>query len=121
MKALSIRQPWAWLIVHGGKDIENRSRRTHLRGRIYVHASQGMTRDEYAMGDVMAAENGISLPAFEDLKRGGIIGSVEIIDCVDNHPSPWFFGPVGYLVANPEPTPFQPCRGFLNFFTPELP
>lgn len=38
MKALSIRQPWAWLILHGGKDMENRSRRTHMRGRICVHA-----------------------------------------------------------------------------------
>lgn len=121
MKALSIRQPWAWLIIHGsGKDIENRSRRTHFRGRICVHASLGMNRDEYAIGEVMAEENGITLPAFEDLQRGGIIGSVEIVDCVENHESPWFFGPFGYVVANPEPLPFQPCRGHLNFFETEL-
>ena len=46
MKALSIRQPWAWLIVHGRKDIENRSWRTKFRGRFLVHAAQGMTRRE---------------------------------------------------------------------------
>ena len=31
--ALSIRQPWAWLIVNGYKDIENRDWKTHYRGR----------------------------------------------------------------------------------------
>lgn len=120
MKALSIRQPWAWLIIHGGKDIENRSRRTHLRGRIYVHASQGMTRDEYTIGELMAEENGVKLPAFDDLQRGGIIGTVEIVDCVDDHQSPWYFGPFGYVVANPEPLPFQPCRGHLSYFEPQI-
>ena len=34
MKALSIRQPWSWLILHGGKDIENRSWRTNVRGPV---------------------------------------------------------------------------------------
>ena len=40
MKALSIRQPWAWLIVNGYKDIENRNWRTNFRGRVYVHAGK---------------------------------------------------------------------------------
>lgn len=43
MKALSIRQPWAWLILHGGKDIENRSWNTNFRGRFLIHAAAGMT------------------------------------------------------------------------------
>lgn len=120
MKALSIRQPWAWLIIHGGKDIENRCRRSHLRGRIYVHASQGMTRDEYAIADVMATEAGVVLPKFEELKRGGLIGSVEITDCVQRHSSPRFFGPFGYVLRDPQPLPFHPCRGSLNFFEPQL-
>lgn len=47
MKALSIRQPWAWLIVHGGKDIENRSWHTKFRGRFLVHAAKGMTSNEF--------------------------------------------------------------------------
>ena len=119
MKALSIRQPWAWLIIHGGKDIENRTRRTHLRGRIYVHASKGMTEDEYLEAFVVAYENGIMLPCFEELNRGGIIGSVEIVDCVQEHGSPWFYGPFGYTLCNPQPLRFSPCRGMLNFFTPD--
>lgn len=36
MKALSIRQPWAWLILHAGKDIENRVWQTRFRGELYT-------------------------------------------------------------------------------------
>jgi hypothetical protein len=50
MKALSIRQPWAWLILNAGKDIENRDWPTHFRGRFLIHASKGMTHDEYEGG-----------------------------------------------------------------------
>jgi hypothetical protein len=39
MKALSIRQPWAWLIIAGIKDIENRRWATNHRGPILVHAA----------------------------------------------------------------------------------
>ena len=46
-QAISIRQPWAWLIVHGWKNIENRMWRTSYRGPVLIHASKGMTQDEY--------------------------------------------------------------------------
>ena len=39
LPALSVRQPWAWLIVNGVKDIENRLWRTHHRGPSLIHAS----------------------------------------------------------------------------------
>ena len=45
MKAISIRQPWAWLIVHGYKDVENRTWATKHRGPILIHA--GKTLDPY--------------------------------------------------------------------------
>ena len=45
--ALSIRQPWAWLIVNGHKDIENRDWPTNFRGRLLVHAGQTMARRYY--------------------------------------------------------------------------
>jgi hypothetical protein len=38
MKILSVRQPWASLIVNGFKDVENRTWPTRYRGRILVHA-----------------------------------------------------------------------------------
>ena len=46
--ALSVRQPWAWAIIHAGKDIENRSWATKFRGRVLIHASKGMTQEEFA-------------------------------------------------------------------------
>ena len=46
MLALSIRQPWASLILNAGKDIENRCWPTKVRGRILIHAAKGCTRDE---------------------------------------------------------------------------
>lgn len=52
MKALSIRQPWAWAILHTGKSVENRDWYTEYRGRVLLHASKGCTRAEY--GDACA-------------------------------------------------------------------
>jgi len=119
MKTLSVRQPWAWLILHAGKDIENRTWPTGLRGRVLVHASKGMTRDEYDDAtDPLWASKGttIELPPFESLERGGIVGSVEIVDCVWQSDSPWFCGPWGFVLRNPELLPFRPLRGSLGFF-----
>jgi hypothetical protein len=45
-RAISIRQPWAYAILHLGKDVENRPMRTHYRGRIFIQASLTMERDE---------------------------------------------------------------------------
>lgn len=125
MKAISIRQPWAWLIINGWqvpslrKDIENRSWPTKLRGRVLVHASARQSRREYdavsETAKVIISET-ILLPAFEDLPRGGIIGSVEILDCVTESSSPWFTGPYGFVLANPETLPFRPHKGALGFF-----
>ena len=39
MKALTIKQPWASLIAHGVKDIENRTWKTKYRGKILIHAA----------------------------------------------------------------------------------
>lgn len=116
MRAISIRQPWAWLIVHGGKDIENRDWKTNFRGRVLVHASKGMTHDEYEDTAWFAGTQKIAVPSFVEIQRGGIIGSVEIVDCVEASASPWFFGRFGFVLANPKPLPFVPFKGSLGFF-----
>ena len=119
MKALSIRQPWAWHILHSGKDIENRNWPTKFRGRVLIHASKGMTRYEYEDGrDPLWASGGpaIELPSLEQLERGVIVGSVEIVDCVTRSSSPWFFGDFGFVLRNPIVLPFQPFKGALGFF-----
>ena len=56
LPALSVRQPWAWLIVSGLKDVENRPRRTHYRGSLLIHAglspSKGQARKDIDGGGV---------------------------------------------------------------------
>ena len=117
MKALSIRQPWAWLIVHGGKDIENRTWKTKFRGPVLIHASKTIDREAYDR----LADEGIALPPMDELQLGGIIGQAEITDCVADSDSPWFSGPFGMQLANTKPRPFAPCRGKLFFFQPDHP
>lgn len=116
MKAISVRQPWAWLIVNGHKDIENRDWITRFRGQVLIHASKGMTRREYADVLVFARGMGITLPAFDDLERGGIVGITTITDCVSASESPWFFGRFGFVLRDSRPLPLSPMKGQLGFF-----
>jgi hypothetical protein len=119
--ALSIRQPWAFAILHGGKDIENRTWRTPRRGPVLIHAGLGMTRDEVEDFRDFITKAGLRGPWCEgvnsrDLARGGIVGVVDIVDCMHEHRSPWFFGPFGFVLANARPLEFRPCKGALGFF-----
>ena len=119
MKALSIRQPWAWMILHAGKDIENREWPTRFRGRVLVHASKGMTQREYDEAFEFAQNaygRYLHIPFSGVLDRGGIVGSVEIVDCVTRSDSRWFVGTYGFVLRDPVVLPFQPYRGALGFF-----
>ena len=117
--ALSIRQPWAWLIANGYKDYENRTWGTYFRGPFYIHAAKGMTKLEYcrAMNFMAVRRLGVAkIPAFEELERGGIVGRAEIVASVTSAPSPWFTGPFAFEIRNPTTLPFFPCKGALSFF-----
>lgn len=87
MKALSIKQPWASLIAHGIKDIENRTWKTNFRGRIYIHVSAKLA--DYKLTDEQLKECGCKILWDSDKLVSAIIGEVDIIDCVINHPSIW--------------------------------
>jgi len=117
--ALSIRQPWAWLILNAGKDIENRDWKTNFRGRVLIHASKSCAKSEYENAIDFMVDRGIDrrdIPSIDQFERGGIIGSVEIVDCIDNSESPWFVGDFGFVLRNPKPLPFVPWKGQLGFF-----
>jgi len=117
MKALSIRQPWAWLIIHAGKDIENRNWKSHYRGPLLIHASSGLTRREYdAVRFWVSQFHHGMIPSFEAMQRGGVVGMVDVVDCVTKSTSPWFEGPYGYVLSNPKPLPFTKWSGQLGFF-----
>lgn len=125
MKALSIQQPWAWLIVQGIKPVENRTWSTKVRGRVLIHASKKFDHNGFmwlannwwryklpsAVGDMCDR-----MKNFKDFETGGIVGSAEITDCVTAHPSPFFSGHYGFVLANAKPLPFRPLRGQLSFF-----
>ncbi|BBL75475.1 DUF488 family protein [Methylomagnum ishizawai] len=117
-KCLSIRQPWAWAILHGGKDIENRSWKTDYRGPVLIHAAKTLTQAEYtgACLDIGIMAPRLDVPRHEDLERGGIVGAARIVDCVDRSESPWFGGGFGFVLADPRPLPFLPLTGRLGLF-----
>jgi len=133
MKVLSVKQPWAYLLVQGIKPIENRPRRTHFRGRILIHAS--------AKPDIFfKGENLAFTPAqWKDINKkvdtnkpdykkdifiySAIIGSVEIVDCVENHPSIWAVeGQYHYVIANPIlfDTPITGVKGQLGLWNYDI-
>ncbi len=141
MKALSIRQPWAWAILHAGKDIENRDWYASFRGRFAIHAAKGMTAQEYRdgiayihrafianvlmtpttvqLGDgrLSVASGEIVTPGFDDIARGAIVGVADLCACISSSPSPWFEGKYGFVLRNvialPEPIL---CKGALSFW-----
>lgn len=127
MKALSIRQPYAWLIVSGLKDIENRSWRTLHRGPLLIHAAARYSRSDHAYFDnVISRDFGIRLPDFGEMQLGGIVGQVDVTDCVAEHMSRWKNPEsFGFVLANARPLPFLQIRGRLGLFdvsfSPEAP
>lgn len=141
MKTITIKQPFPYLIFQGIKDIENRTWPTKFRGRVLVHASAKR------MGRILSNEDGIITDEQWDAmgerarvecvvptsQTGVILGSVEIVDCVVNHPSiwaaktptaEWFGGTVygapkiyNWVLANPItfPEPIS-AKGKLSFW-----
>lgn len=120
VSALSIRQPWAWLIVHGHKDLENRTWPTTFRGELLVHASKTMSRRYYEQTCEDLFRMGIlpdGTPAFEALDLGGFVGTTRIVDCQLEHPSAWKQeGSYGFVLRDSQPMPFVPYVGRLGFF-----
>jgi hypothetical protein len=136
MKALSIRQPWAYLICKGLKDVENRSWSTEFRGRIYIHT--GLKFDKYGFDKITGQFSPVDIKTKMILLAtfikgaftlGAIIGEVDIVNCRyrfpeenDNLYSVWHEpGRYGFILANPvfyeHPLP---CKGRLRFFEPDL-
>lgn len=133
LPVLSIRQPWASLIILGFKDVENRCWRDQYRdvqiatvrkaGRFLIHAAKGCTEAEWREGMLFAMER--CYAAYHALTRdyshltiprGGVIGVARFDSWVEHHYSPWFVGPGAIVMSDVRPLPFYPCRGMLGFF-----
>lgn len=145
MKTITVKQPWASLIVEGLKDIENRTWPTKFRGRVLIHAGatpvKGLRCEALDGGQYARV---FSLNRFDALTGpvGVIIGSVEIVGCVINHPSIWAeqsqgiakggrvtdsLPPITYnwILANPikfdNPIPAKGKLSFWEFVDEQLP
>ena len=137
MKTLSVLNPWAHAIIHLGKDVENRTWKTNYRGPLLIHAGKAVSRNGYLICQEREPK---TLPMeFEpygtgyrpvfihpDYRFGGIIGVVDLVDCVQGSTSKWAEwwtgdGVYQWVLANPRPLPFLPLRGRLGLFEAEHP
>lgn len=123
MKAISIRQPWADLIVFGPKRVENRTWVCGYRGSILIHAS----KSRICLGHC-AAYAGM-LENFPPMQFGALIGRADLMASFDPRSSrcpkgyewvaddPWYKGEAALVFGGVEPlvNPVR-CRGFLGIF-----
>ena len=117
-RALSIKQPWAWAIVTGNKDIENRSRVTHLREPLLIHA--GLRFSDEGFG--FLERHGISCPSEDELPTGALVGMAELTDCVKESGSPWGHADYWHWILS-SPLEFRKpidYPGSLGFFRPAI-
>jgi hypothetical protein len=147
MKTLTVQQPWAWAIVHGGKDVENRTQAWSYRGPLAIHAGARMSdRGMRVVPDIAAAEQLVDLNLIREEMRGAlvtgaIIGVVELVDVhqavgsgpdgldcceswwaessYDEHGGRTRRDVVHLVLEHPRPLP-EPilCRGALGLWTP---
>lgn len=122
MKAISVRQPFAWLIVNGFKDIENRSWNTKFRGPVLIHASSArptkaeVERARTLLKSTAGWDAAQRLPHAPFYELGGFVGMATITGTCKSSDSPWFYGPHGYQLKDALPLRFRPFRGRLSFF-----
>jgi len=125
-QALSVKQPWAALLLGGVKTIEVRRWPTDRRGRVLLHASR--IPDARPEGWQLLPAN---LRPLAEL-RGGIIGALTLAECKtyrhlttfqadqpQHHNLPvWFQAPVmyGFCFTDPQILPFRVCPGQVRFF-----
>lgn len=124
--ALSLRQPWAALVVLGLKSIEIRRWPTERRGAILIHASSMPDERAEVWSTVPPVARGLAQ------LRGGILGQASLVECITydspvdfasdqskhwNQPA-WFEPPVlyGFRFENPRTLPYQACSGWMRFF-----
>jgi hypothetical protein len=124
--ALSVKQPWAALLMHGLKTVEIRSWPTARRGRVWIHAAKAADPQPFGWSLVPSALQAAAA------QTGGLIGVCELVDCLAyrtpeafaadrqrhaNDPT-WFRPPVlyGFVLSQPTPMPFRACAGKVRFF-----
>jgi hypothetical protein len=118
IKAITLNPFWAWAVCHAGKNVENRTQKTHHRGPLAIHAGQGNPRADAAARAALE-EMGIEPPA--DPVRGAIVARVDVLDCVPLDSAKvagnrWASGPECFVLGNlrnfRRPVPAKGQQGF---------
>lgn len=125
-KALSLKQPYAWLISNGYLLVDDRTWGTQYRGPILIHASKGLYGVYY---DYLKSNTDIPLPTKDKLEYGGVVGIASLVLCCRpgelpdgiSHQQRAHFGGVhqeyfGFLFELARPLTLMPCRGKLGIF-----
>ncbi len=129
-RALSLTQPWAWLVASGAKDIENRPRgfaHKSFRGEFFIHATTEPDSNCYRAALTLCERYGVKMPKASELDYGGIIGRARIVGLIPPVSSyfessaaevrQWHFpDQYGFIVTEARLVPFVPCRGALGFW-----
>lgn len=125
-KGLTFVQPWASAIAFAGKDIENRSWRTHYRGPLAIHAGGSFFADDLDLKTI-AVRGKPRRPLIDWIRRGRrrfelppeaeelpvshIVAIAMLMDCVEKSPSPWFRGEYGWVLGGVIPIEPIPMTG----------
>jgi hypothetical protein len=126
IKALSLKQPFAWLIANGHLLVDDRSWGTQYRGPVLIHASKGLYEEYY---QYIKRHTDIPIPDKDKLDYGGVVGIARLVLCSKPGELPAgisreqraHFGGVhqeyyGFLFAQATPLPLMPCAGKLGIF-----
>jgi tetratricopeptide (TPR) repeat protein len=116
-RCLAVRQPYAWAICAGAKDVENRSWSTDYRGDVVIVASSTAVEIKAALRDARPAKLDAS-----HLATGAAIGIATLTDIVPLdqalESNPWASGPYCWKFANArffeQPIP---CKGKLRLYS----
>lgn len=133
LPCLSVHQPWVWAMEEDLKNFENRSWMASMRGTLLIHAAKrvaGKARAirEYEQAKAFIEERlpegrGLSVPLFDDLPRGGIIGARKLLKIHPKRPSasPWHVaGYYGWELGPFVKLPFRAVIGQQRIFHVEL-
>lgn len=125
-KALSLKQPYAWLIANGYLLVDDRTWGTPYRGPILIHASKGIYEAYY---NYIKSNTDIPIPDIDKLGYGGVVGLANLVLCCKpgdlpegmTHQQRAHFGGVhqayfGFLFKQAIPLALMPCPGKLGIF-----
>jgi hypothetical protein len=129
-KALSLKQPYAWLIANGYLLVDDRTWGTQYRGPILIHASKGIYQEYY---NYIKSNTDVPISAADKLGYGGVVGIAHLVLCCRPGELPEgisrqqrvHFGGVhqayfGFLFEQATPLALMPCPGKLGIFEIDL-